>query len=75
MIDRVGVPHSTVQWRQGFPGDAASGQSAEQVEDTYKALGSTDLIYCAGGGIRSLCEAWRVWRLSAWMARIRAFMR
>lgn len=48
----------------------SSGQSAEQVEDTYKALGSTDLIYCAGGGImghphgpaggiRSLREAWQ----------------
>lgn len=48
----------------------SSGQSAEQVEDTYKALDSTDLIYCAGGGIMghpqglaggisSLREAWQ----------------
>lgn len=29
----------------------SSGQSAEQIEDTYAALRSTDLIYCAGGGI------------------------
>ncbi|GAB1583664.1 ribulose-bisphosphate carboxylase large subunit family protein [Phyllobacterium phragmitis] len=29
----------------------SSGQSAEQIEDTYAALQSTDLIYCAGGGI------------------------
>lgn len=48
----------------------SSGQSAEQVEDTYQALHSTDLIYCAGGGIMghphgleggisSLREAWQ----------------
>jgi ribulose-bisphosphate carboxylase large chain len=47
----------------------SSGQSARQVADTYKALGSTDLIYAAGGGImghpagpaagvRSLRQAW-----------------
>ena len=47
----------------------SSGQSARQVPDTYKALGSTDLIYAAGGGImghpmgpaagvRSLQQAW-----------------
>jgi len=29
----------------------SSGQSAKQVEATYAALGSTDLIYAAGGGI------------------------
>ena len=29
----------------------SSGQTAEQVADTYNALGSTDLIYCCGGGI------------------------
>jgi ribulose-bisphosphate carboxylase large chain len=29
----------------------SSGQSARQVPDTYKALGSTDLIYACGGGI------------------------
>lgn len=29
----------------------SSGQSAVQAPDTYRALGSTDLIYCAGGGI------------------------
>ncbi|MGQ7847044.1 ribulose-bisphosphate carboxylase large subunit family protein [Granulosicoccus sp. 3-233] len=29
----------------------SSGQSAEQVEDTYAALGTTDLMYLAGGGI------------------------
>ncbi|MBB3236954.1 hypothetical protein [Phyllobacterium endophyticum] len=41
VIDRVGVPvpHSPVRWHQGFPGHAgiSSRQSAEQVEDTYKA--------------------------------------
>jgi ribulose-bisphosphate carboxylase large chain len=47
----------------------SSGQSAAQAPDTYKALGSTDLIYAAGGGIlghpegpaagvRSLRQAW-----------------
>ncbi len=47
----------------------SSGQTAEQVADTYQALGSTDLIYCCGGGIMghpggvpqgvlSLQEAW-----------------
>jgi ribulose-bisphosphate carboxylase large chain len=29
----------------------SSGQSARQVQQTYEALGSTDLIYAAGGGI------------------------
>ena len=29
----------------------SSGQSAKQVAPTWRALGSTDLIYCAGGGI------------------------
>jgi ribulose-bisphosphate carboxylase large chain len=29
----------------------SSGQSAAQVHDTYAALGSSDLIYAAGGGI------------------------
>ena len=48
----------------------SSGQWAGQVPDTFTALGSTDLIYLAGGGImghpdgpasgvRSLQEAWR----------------
>ena len=47
----------------------SSGQSARQAADTYRALGSTDLIYAAGGGImghpmgpaagvESLREAW-----------------
>lgn len=47
----------------------SSGQSAGQAEDTYKRLGSDDLIFCCGGGIlahpdgaaagvRSLHEAW-----------------
>lgn len=47
----------------------SSGQSARQVPDTFRALGSTDLIYAAGGGImghrngpaagvRSLQQAW-----------------
>jgi ribulose-bisphosphate carboxylase large chain len=47
----------------------SSGQSAQQAPDTYKALGSTDLIYACGGGIlahpagpaagvRSLHQAW-----------------
>jgi ribulose-bisphosphate carboxylase large chain len=47
----------------------SSGQSARQVPDTYRALGSTDLIYACGGGIlghpmgvaagvRSLQQAW-----------------
>ncbi len=48
----------------------SSGQSARQAPDTYKALGSTDLIYACGGGImghpgglaagvRSLQQAWQ----------------
>lgn len=47
----------------------SSGQSARQAPDTYKALGSVDLIYACGGGIlahpggpaagvRSLQQAW-----------------
>jgi len=47
----------------------SSGQSARQTPDTYRALGSTDLIYACGGGImghpqgvsagvRSLHQAW-----------------
>lgn len=47
----------------------SSGQSAKQAAGTYQALGSTDLIYCAGGGIaahpsgiaagvRALRQAW-----------------
>jgi len=48
----------------------SSGQSARQAPDTFRALGSTDLIYAAGGGImghpagpaagvRSLQQAWQ----------------
>jgi len=48
----------------------SSGQSAKQAPATYAALGSTDLIYAAGGGImahpagpaagvRSLHQAWQ----------------
>ncbi|MGA7341840.1 MAG: ribulose-bisphosphate carboxylase large subunit family protein [Terracidiphilus sp.] len=48
----------------------SSGQSARQAPDTYKALGSADLIYACGGGIlahpagpaagvRSLRQAWQ----------------
>lgn len=47
----------------------SSGQTARQAVDTYQALGSTDLIFCAGGGImahpagvasgvQSLRQAW-----------------
>jgi ribulose-bisphosphate carboxylase large chain len=47
----------------------SSGQSARQAPDTYKAMGTTDLIYACGGGIlahpegaaagvRSLHQAW-----------------
>ncbi len=47
----------------------SSGQSARQAPDTYRALGTTDLIFAAGGGIlahpggvaagvRSLQQAW-----------------
>jgi ribulose-bisphosphate carboxylase large chain len=47
----------------------SSGQSAAQAPDTYKALGSVDLLYACGGGImahpqgpaagvRSLQQAW-----------------
>lgn len=47
----------------------SSGQSARQASDTYKALGTTDLIYACGGGIlghpmgvaagvRTLQQAW-----------------
>jgi len=47
----------------------SSGQSAQQAPDTYKALGSMDLMYACGGGIlahpggpaagvRSLRQAW-----------------
>jgi ribulose-bisphosphate carboxylase large chain len=48
----------------------SSGQSARQAPDTYKALGSLDLLFAAGGGImahpdgpaagvRSLQQAWK----------------
>ena len=48
----------------------SSGQSARQAPDTFRALGSTDLIYACGGGIlghpmgvaagvRSLQQAWQ----------------
>jgi ribulose-bisphosphate carboxylase large chain len=48
----------------------SSGQSARQAPDTYRALGSVDLIYACGGGIlghpmgvaagvRSLQQAWQ----------------
>jgi ribulose-bisphosphate carboxylase large chain len=47
----------------------SSGQSAQQATDTYRALGSTDLIFACGGGlmahpggisagVRSLQQAW-----------------
>ena len=47
----------------------SSGQTARQAPDTYRALGSTDLIYACGGGlvahpagiaagVRSLRQAW-----------------
>jgi ribulose-bisphosphate carboxylase large chain len=47
----------------------SSGQSARQAPDTYRALGSTDLIFACGGGlmghpggikagVRSLQQAW-----------------
>ena len=47
----------------------SSGQSAGQAPDTYRALGSLDLLYACGGGImahpqgpaagvRSLQQAW-----------------
>ena len=47
----------------------SSGQSALQAPDTFAALGSTDLIYCCGGGVmahpdgvaagvQSLIDAW-----------------
>jgi ribulose-bisphosphate carboxylase large chain len=47
----------------------SSGQTSAQAPDTYRALGSLDLIHAAGGGImghpngvaagvRSLREAW-----------------
>ncbi|WP_136066495.1 ribulose-bisphosphate carboxylase large subunit family protein [Modicisalibacter radicis] len=47
----------------------SSGQTARQAVDTHQALGSTDLIFCAGGGImahpggiasgvKSLRQAW-----------------
>jgi ribulose-bisphosphate carboxylase large chain len=47
----------------------SSGQSAQQAPDTYRALGSTDLIFACGGGlvghpggitagVRSLQQAW-----------------
>src|SRR3546814_7740822 len=47
----------------------SSGQTARQAPDTYRALGSVDLIFAAGGGViahtdgpaagvRSLRDAW-----------------
>ncbi len=47
----------------------SSGQSAKQAHDTYRAIGTTDLIFAAGGGVmahpggcgagvRSLQQAW-----------------
>ncbi|MBX3582722.1 MAG: ribulose 1,5-bisphosphate carboxylase [Rhizobiaceae bacterium] len=51
----------------------SSAQSAVQAEETYRRLGTTDLIYCCGGGIighphgveagvRSIHEAWQAAR-------------
>ena len=59
-------PHNGCQIMPVF----SSGQSAHQAPDTYKALGSMDLIYACGGGIlahpagpaagvRSLHQAWQ----------------
>jgi ribulose-bisphosphate carboxylase large chain len=59
------APHNGCQIVPVF----SSGQSARQAPDTYKALGSMDLIYACGGGIlahpqgpaagvRSLHQAW-----------------
>lgn len=41
------APHNSCRIMPVF----SSAQSAEQVGDTYAALGNTDLIYCCGGGI------------------------
>lgn len=60
------APHNGCQIMPVF----SSGQSAHQAPDTYKALGSMDLIYACGGGIlahpagpaagvRSLHQAWQ----------------
>ncbi len=59
------APHSGCEIMPVF----SSGQSARQAPDTYRALGSMDLIYACGGGIlahpagaaagvRSLHQAW-----------------
>lgn len=64
----------TPMFPAGYPGCEvmpvfSSGQSARQAPDTFRALGSVDLIYAAGGGIlghpmgpaagvRSLQQAW-----------------
>ena len=61
-----GAPHRGCEIMPVF----SSGQSAKQAPDTYKALGSMDLIYACGGGIlahpagpaagvRSLHQAWQ----------------
>lgn len=60
------APHKGCQIMPVF----SSGQSAQQAPDTYKTLGSLDLIYACGGGIlahpagpaagvRSLHQAWQ----------------
>ncbi len=61
----------------------SSGQSARQAPDTFRALGSTDLIYAAGGGImghpmgpaagvRSLQQAWEAATLDIPLAHLRS---
>jgi ribulose-bisphosphate carboxylase large chain len=65
------APHPGCQVMPVF----SSGQSARQAPGTYAALGSTDLIFAAGGGImghpmgpaagvRSLQQAWEAAKLS-----------
>ncbi|MGA8628982.1 MAG: ribulose-bisphosphate carboxylase large subunit family protein [Terracidiphilus sp.] len=51
----------------------SSGQSAQQAPDTYKALGSMDLIYACGGGILAhpagpaagVCSLHQAWEAAA----------
>jgi ribulose-bisphosphate carboxylase large chain len=63
------APHKSCEIMPVF----SSGQSAHQAPDTYKALGSMDLIYACGGGILAhpagpaagVCSLHQAWEAAA----------